>query len=229
VSPSGPSLDGRRFRGAGGGVDVSAETVFTFAEDRDGVVTASYAGGAVVRGTLVGQRDGSVVSFSYSQLTSSGALSCGHSADRIELLDDGRLRLHESWEGDSGDGSGEFMLEELPGPRWVRGRVVRGCASPEASAEFYGGRLGFELDGPHVDLLLVALPGGGSLELSVYAPMPSSDLLVLYLASSADVTALVASAELSPVPSEDPYWSRYGVTLLDPDGHRIVLTAPPGL
>jgi catechol 2,3-dioxygenase-like lactoylglutathione lyase family enzyme len=169
------------------------------------------------------------VTFSYSQLTSSGTLDSGHSTDRIEVLEDGRLRLHESWEWDSRSGSGESLLEELPGPRWVRGRVVRGCASPEVSAEFYGGRLGLSLDGPHVDLLLVALPGGGSLELSVYAPVPSSDLLVLYLASSAEVPALVASAELSPVPSADPYWSRYGVTVLDPDGHRIVLTAPPGL
>ncbi len=223
------SLDGRRFRGAGGGVSVSASTAFTFAEDRDGVVTASYAGGDVVRGTLVGRRDGSVVSFSYSQLTSSGVLDSGRSTDRIEVLDDGRLRLHESWEWDSRDGSGESVLEELPGPRWVRGRVVRGCASPEVSAEFYGRRLGFELDGPHVDLLLVALPGGGSLELSVYAALPSSDLLVLYLASSAEVTSLVSSAGLSSAPSDDPYWSRYGVTVLDPDGHRIVLTAPPGL
>lgn len=224
-----PSLDGRRFRGAGGGVSVSASTVFVFAEDRDGVVTASYAGGDVVRGTLVGRRDGSVVTFSYSQLTVSGSLDSGHSTDRLEVLDDGRLRLHESWSWDSRSGSGESVLEELPGPRWVRGRVVRGCSSPEASASFYGGRLGLSLDGPHVDLLLVELPGGGSLELSVYAALPSSDLLVLYLASSDSVSSLVASGGLSPVPSKDPDWSRYGVTVLDPDGHRLVLTAPPGL
>lgn len=206
------SLDGRRLVGPDG-------LSVLLAEDRDGVVTGSTSGGPVVRGTLVGRRNDLALLWSVSSLLADGTCVAAEASGRVEDAGDGLVRVHLSTGA---------VLEEVAGPRWVRGRVVRGCASPDASAEFYGA-LGLALDGPHVDLLIVALPGGGSLELSVGAPAPSSDLLVLYLATSASVPALVAAAGLTPVPSDDPYWARYGTTVLDPDGHRIVLTAPPGL
>lgn len=110
-----PSLDGRRFTAVSGGVDVGASTVFLFTEDRSsGVVTATYAGGLVVAGTLVGLRTESVVEFRYSHVTSARALESGFSRDVVTLLDDGRLRLDERWEWTSRAGSGTSVLEELP-------------------------------------------------------------------------------------------------------------------
>lgn len=38
----------------------------------------------------------------------------------------------------------------------------------------------------------------------------------------------VAYPGLQTVEAENPYWRAYGVIVLDPDGYRVVLTAPPG-
>lgn len=233
-----PSLDGRRFRGASGGVAASADTVFAFREDRlTGVVTATYSGGAVVAGSLVGTREDARVVFRYTQLTADGSLDTGRSSDRVEVLDDGRLRLHETWTWDSRDGSGESVLEELPGPRWVKARVARPVASLSSSVAFYSGLLGLEVTGSFQDHagydgVFLALPGGGELELTLGVPLAGSadDLLCLYLSTSAGVSALASSlpASVARVAAENPYWEDFGVTVLDPDGYRVVLTSPPG-
>lgn len=243
------SLHGRRFTAASGGVDVSADTVFVFSEDRlSGVVTASYSGGSVLAGSLVGTRDGLRVEFRYSHVTRAGSVESGVSQDRIELLDDGRLRLHETWEWTSRAGSGVSTLEELPGPRYVKARVARPVASLDASVAFYSGLLGLAGTGSFQDHagydgVFLALPGGGELELTMGpslsvpatpgspgSPGSPDDLLCLYLATSADVAALAAAlpASVSRVAAQNPYWEDFGVTVLDPDGYRIVLTAPPG-
>ena len=234
-----PSLHGRRFTVVDGGVDVSASTVFAFTEDRlSGVVTASYAGGSVLAGSLVGTRDGGRVDFRYSHVTRAGFVESGVSRDRVEVLEDGRLRLHETWEWTSSAGSGVSVLEELPGPRYVKARVARPVASLDASVAFYAGLLGLVHTGGFQDHdgydgAFLALPGGGELELTVgsaVVPSAPDDLLCLYLATSADVSVLVASlpSSVPRVEAENPYWASYGVTVLDPDGYRVVLTAPPG-
>ncbi len=51
------------------------------------------------------------------------------------------------------------------------------------------------------------------------------DLLVLYVGSQAEVERLVRQSGAEPVPSANPYWDRFGVTLTDPDGFRVVLVA----
>ena len=92
-----PSLNGRRFTAVSGGVDVGTSTVFVFTEDRlSGVVTATYAGGSVAAGSLVGVRDGSRVEFRYSHVSTAGMVESGVSVDRISVLDDGRLRMDET-------------------------------------------------------------------------------------------------------------------------------------
>jgi predicted lactoylglutathione lyase len=50
-------------------------------------------------------------------------------------------------------------------------------------------------------------------------------LLVLYVGDRSEVDRLVAQAGATPVPSANPYWDRVGVTIADPDGHRVVLVA----
>lgn len=117
------SMDGRVLRSvANENGDVDAETRFEFHEE-DGVVWARYAGGEIRLGFLVGTTsgtpswrttDGERLSFRYTQLLADGSMATGHSEDRIELLDDDRVRLHEEWAWDSQDGSGTSVLEELP-------------------------------------------------------------------------------------------------------------------
>ena len=111
-----PSLDGRVFAVAdsGGGV-ATTDTTFHYAEE-DGVVTARYAGGTIRRGFLVGTRNGDSLDFRYAQLHTNGSTATGHCITELELLDDGRVRLNETWEWESREGSGRSVAEEVPEP-----------------------------------------------------------------------------------------------------------------
>ena len=112
TSSSVPSLDGRRFAVAdsGGGV-ATMDTTFHYSED-DGVVTATYSGGTIRRGFLVGTRAGDSLDFRYVQLHTDGSTASGHCVTELEALPDGRIRLNESWEWESRPGSGRSVAEE---------------------------------------------------------------------------------------------------------------------
>lgn len=66
---------------------------------RGDIVWAEFAGGAVVRGSLVGScaADGTLT-LAYSQLLRSGEVVSGRCTTTPELLHDGRLRLREQWQ-----------------------------------------------------------------------------------------------------------------------------------
>jgi hypothetical protein len=118
MSPvSAPSLDGRRFRSVGGvpDGDVGPDTIFSYRQEGE-VVHASYRGGTVRLGFLVGTRSGDELSFRYSQLRSDGTTATGRCRSRISVLADGRLRLDEAWAWESHAGSGTSAVEEIPSP-----------------------------------------------------------------------------------------------------------------
>lgn len=109
------NLEGRLFRDvspehAG---DVGDSTVFEYHEDDDATVWARYFGGNVRLGFLVGTRSGKSLDFRYVHVTTEGETAGGHCVSRVELLDDGRLRLHEQWSWDSKPGSGTSVVEEI--------------------------------------------------------------------------------------------------------------------
>jgi hypothetical protein len=114
-----PSLDGRVFAVAdsGGGV-ATTDTAFRYREE-GGVITATYGGGAIRYGFLVGTRTADSLDFRYVQLHSDGSTASGHCATELEMLPDGRIRLNETWEWESRRGSGHSVAEELPDPRSV--------------------------------------------------------------------------------------------------------------
>ncbi|MET7620279.1 hypothetical protein [Streptomyces sp. NPDC005408] len=91
---------------------VGTRTRFTYHE-RDGRIWADYEGGDVVRGHLVGTREGDRLDFRYVQLKTDGGTSSGHCVSAVVELEDGRLRLEESWEWESQEGSGTSVVEEL--------------------------------------------------------------------------------------------------------------------
>lgn len=82
------------------------------------------------------------------------------------------------------------------------------------------------------DLLMVGWPEAGwHLELvrdpaQPVEPRPTvEDLLVVYLDDPVE-EALVSQLEQAGgrrMPSHNPYWDRFGVTIEDPDGYRLVL------
>ena len=110
------SLDGRRFRppdDATGG-DVGTDTEFEFHQDDD-LIWARYSGGRVRLGFLVGTSDGAYAEFRYTQVLTDGTTANGRSRDRIELREDGSVRLHEAWRWESKSGAGTSVLDEVSG------------------------------------------------------------------------------------------------------------------
>lgn len=110
------SYDGRRFHSVSNtdGGDVSAETVFHY-HQRGDVVWATYAGGSVVQGTLVGTVDDrGGLDLRYAHVRADGRLMTGECVSTPEVLADGRLRLHERWRWTSGGtGEGQSVIEEF--------------------------------------------------------------------------------------------------------------------
>ncbi|MFJ5777333.1 hypothetical protein [Streptomyces sp. NPDC093094] len=91
---------------------VGTRTRFDYHE-KDGEIWADYAGGDVVRGRLVGTREGDRLDFRYVQLKRDGTTSGGHCASRVVELPDGRIRLEETWQWESQTGSGTSVVEQV--------------------------------------------------------------------------------------------------------------------
>ncbi|MEU3553138.1 hypothetical protein [Streptomyces fragilis] len=91
---------------------VGSATRFRYHES-EGQVWATYQGGDIARGYLVGTREEDRVDFRYVQLTVDGATASGHCVSRIAELPDGRIRLEETWEWESRPGSGTSVVEEI--------------------------------------------------------------------------------------------------------------------
>ncbi|KAA0931778.1 hypothetical protein [Streptomyces apricus] len=91
---------------------VGTRTRFAYHEE-DGRIWADYAGGDVVRGHLVGTRDGDRLDFRYVQLKTDGSTSSGHCVSEVTETSDGRVRLAETWEWESQEGSGTSVVEEV--------------------------------------------------------------------------------------------------------------------
>lgn len=112
-----PSLDGLVFSPTGRAEhgEVDAATSFAYRE-QDGRVWASYQGGDIVHGHLVGTRAGDTLEFRYVQLNRAGETSSGHCVSTLSRLTDGRLRLDESWRWESRPGAGTSTVEEVLPP-----------------------------------------------------------------------------------------------------------------
>lgn len=94
--------------------ETSADTVFHYVQQGK-VLTAEYAGGRIVKGQLIALvDDAGNLDMRYQQVNDRGELMTGICRSRPELLPNGKIRLHETWQWTSGDGShGHSVLEEI--------------------------------------------------------------------------------------------------------------------
>jgi hypothetical protein len=94
--------------------ETSAETVFHY-QQRDNILTASYNVGKIVNGHLIGLvADDGCIDMRYHQVNSSGELMTGICKSVPEVLPNGKIRLYETWQWTSGDGSsGTSVMEEI--------------------------------------------------------------------------------------------------------------------
>jgi catechol 2,3-dioxygenase-like lactoylglutathione lyase family enzyme len=131
-------------------------------------------------------------------------------------------------------------MKELRPPHsasWTAVRLARPARDLTRSARFYGDLIGLPRLGGFENHdgyngVFFALPGGAELELTAGpaqpAPSTDEDLLVLYVQTRGEVTAIGArltAAGITRIPNRNPYWNRSGLTFLDPDGYRLVIAA----
>lgn len=94
--------------------ETSDETVF-FYQQRGCILSSEYAGGKIVIGHLIGLVDtNGNIDMRYHQINNLGEISTGICRSTPEILETGKIRLHESWEWTSGDQSkGQSIVEEI--------------------------------------------------------------------------------------------------------------------
>jgi len=93
--------------------EVSSELIFHYLQ-KGNVLTCTYHGKNIVKGQLMGLvDDNGKIEMRYHQVNRNGDLMTGMCVSVPEIMENGKIRLHESWQWTSGDRSkGESILEE---------------------------------------------------------------------------------------------------------------------
>ena len=91
-----------------------ANTIFKY-EQIDDLVTATYSGGHIRYGQIIGKVDADgILDMRYQHMDRDGQLMTGICTTTPEVLPSGQLRLHEIWQWTCGDRSkGKSVLEEI--------------------------------------------------------------------------------------------------------------------
>lgn len=114
---SGPAinLNGRKFVSVSNtdNGEVSGQTVFHYRQQGN-IVEATYSGGAIIKGYLIGKFTRSdKLYFSYQHINKEMNVHVGEAESTIEKLENGRLRLNERWRWLNRDKSeGSSVVEE---------------------------------------------------------------------------------------------------------------------
>jgi hypothetical protein len=108
---------GRKFRPVNNtpNGEVGDGTLFHY-EQQDDLFSATYAGGGIRHGQMLGLCDAAGhLRFCYQHVSDDGSLRSGVCESRPEILEDGRIRLHERWRWTHGAPSteGESVVEEV--------------------------------------------------------------------------------------------------------------------
>ena len=107
---------GRLFKpvSASDGSQTNSETIFKY-EQRDDLVTATYSGGDIEYGQIIGLVDETgILRMRYQHLDVYGDFRTGICLTKPEILPGNKLRLHESWQWTAPDNArGTSILEEI--------------------------------------------------------------------------------------------------------------------
>jgi hypothetical protein len=94
--------------------EVSSKTFFEYKQEGH-IITATYSGGEIIKGTLVGiiKQDG-CLEFRYNHVNIKNEIRGGQCISTPKILPDGRIRLYESWKWlDSEATEGNSIIEEV--------------------------------------------------------------------------------------------------------------------
>lgn len=94
--------------------ETSNDTIFHYLQE-DNIITATYSGGKIIKGQLIGLADADGrLNFCYQQINEKGEMMTGQCISTPEVLPDGKIRLYEKWKWTSGDFSeGASVIEEV--------------------------------------------------------------------------------------------------------------------
>ncbi|SIO06858.1 n-acetylglutamate synthase [Algoriphagus halophilus] len=110
------NYDGKSFRPISNteNGETSEETIFHYKQEGK-ILSCDYSGGKIIKGHLIGiVNDAGEIDMRYHQINSQGELMTGVCTSVPELLENGKIRLHETWQWTSGDRSkGNSILEEI--------------------------------------------------------------------------------------------------------------------
>ena len=110
------SYNDKRFRSVSNSNtgEVSEATTFHYHQNGQ-VISAQYEGGNIKKGNLLGKvaADGTI-RMSYQHWNQADEFRAGICTSTPELLPNGKIRLHESWEWTNGiEGKGNSIIEEI--------------------------------------------------------------------------------------------------------------------
>ena len=93
--------------------ETSNETLFHYKQVGT-ILTAEYSGGKIKQGHLIGLVEPTgIIEMRYHQINENDELMTGICISKPEILENGKIRLHENWEWTSGDKSkGTSTIEE---------------------------------------------------------------------------------------------------------------------
>ncbi len=94
--------------------ETSEETIFEYKQSAN-ILTSVYQGDRILKGHLLGLVDeAGNIEMHYHQVNDKGEIRTGICFSKPEILDSGKIRLHEDWTWTSGDkSSGKSILEEI--------------------------------------------------------------------------------------------------------------------
>jgi len=94
--------------------ETTEETRFMYKQEGQ-ILTSEYSGGNIRKGHLIGWVDADgTIDMRYHQVNTNNELMTGICTSKPELLPNGKIRLHETWQWTSGDKSvGNSILEEV--------------------------------------------------------------------------------------------------------------------
>lgn len=94
--------------------ETSNETLFHYKQIGN-ILTSEYSGGKIKKGHLIGLVDKSgTINMRYHQINDKDELMTGTCISTPEILENGKIRLHETWQWTSGDKSkGTSIIEEV--------------------------------------------------------------------------------------------------------------------
>ena len=99
------NYDGKKFKPLSNSEngEVSEDMIFTYHQNGN-ILESSYSGGEIVKGHLIGiVAENGEIDMRYHQINRSGKIMTGTCHSKPEIVENGKIKLHETWQWTSGD------------------------------------------------------------------------------------------------------------------------------